>query len=113
MYEESQEVFHLGIYGLSVVPPFNRMLALCLQDTLIFLCGGKDFDNYNIKSDCFYYSLAEVRKPAVPNEERTELRNKYAGNRFQKVSSMGTKRYGHAGVYLQKQKSLIVVGGIN
>lgn len=50
MYEESQEIFHLGVYGLSVQPPFNRMLALWLQSNIIMLSGGRDFDGYNIKN---------------------------------------------------------------
>jgi hypothetical protein len=59
MYEESQEVFHLGAFGLSVQPPFNRMLAICLQNNVIFLSGGRDFDGYNIKNDAFYYSIVD------------------------------------------------------
>jgi hypothetical protein len=114
MYEESQEIFHLGVYGLSVQPPFNRMLALFLQHNLIFLCGGRDFDGYNIKNDTFYYSITDDAKEG-PTEltARIEARPKYSANKFQKVASMISRRYGHMGIYIQKLKGVLVFGGIN
>lgn len=111
MYEESQEIFHLGVYGLSVQPPFNRMLALALHTNAIFLCGGRDFDAYNTKSDAFYYTLAD--EPTQVAQGRTEQRPKYSANRFQKVASMNSKRYAHTGLYIAKIKSVLVFGGMN
>jgi hypothetical protein len=59
MYEESQEIFHLGIYGFTMQPPFNSMLTLFLQKNLLFMCGGRDYDCYNVKNEAFFYSIAE------------------------------------------------------
>lgn len=40
-------------------------------------------------------------------------RPKYARNRFQKMASMGKKRYAHMGIYCNKLKSVLVFGGRN
>lgn len=82
------------------------MLALAIHNNAIFMCGGKDFDGYNTKNDAFYYTI-------VDEEGRTEQRSKYSPNRFQKVSSMISKRFGHTGLYIPKIKSVLVMGGIN
>ncbi len=50
MYEQSEQLFHLGTYGFSMLPPFNKMLALYVQSSIIFMCGGRDYDNYNVKN---------------------------------------------------------------
>jgi hypothetical protein len=114
MYEESQEIFHLGVYGLSVQPPFNRMLALWLQSNIIMLSGGRDFDGYNIKNEAFYYSIVEEGKEGQAElTVRTDAKSKYSSNKFQKIASMTSRRYGHMGIYIQKLKSVLVFGGIN
>ena len=114
MYEESQEIFHLGVYGLSVQPPFNRMLALWLQSNIIMLSGGRDFDGYNIKNEAFFYTIAEEGKVGQTEMTvRTDARPKYSANKFQKIASMTSRRYGHMGIYIQKLKSVLVFGGIN
>jgi hypothetical protein len=38
------------------------MLALFLQQSIIFMCGGRDFDGYNIKNEAFYYSIVDEGK---------------------------------------------------
>ena len=48
MYEESQEVFHLGLIGMSMLPPFNHMLVLYLHKRVVLMCGGVDYDAYNV-----------------------------------------------------------------
>ena len=59
MYEESQEVFHPGVFGFSMLPPFNRMLVLYLHKNVVFMCGGVDYDAYNVRNETFFYTLAE------------------------------------------------------
>lgn len=114
MYEESQEIFHLGVYGLSVQPPFNRMLALWLQSNIIMLSGGRDFDGYNIKNEAFFYNIAEEGKERLAElTVRSDAKPKYSANKFQKIASMINRRYGHMGIYVQKLKSVLVFGGIN
>lgn len=116
MYEESQEIFHLGIYGLSMLPPFNRMLALYLQPNIVFMCGGRDYDHYNVKNEVFYYSLEDnkiMNEMSTMNElnPRPLTKSKYPKNRFQKMPSMSRKRYSHMGIYSNKLKSVLVFGG--
>ena len=45
LYEESQDIFNPTSYGVTSLPPFNSMLALYLQEDIVFLCGGKDYDS--------------------------------------------------------------------
>jgi hypothetical protein len=105
------------VYGLSVLPPFNKMLALAIQSNALFLCGGKDFDRYNIKNETFYYSINDeagrARAEGKAEAERTEMKTKYSMNKFQKLASMNAKRYGHMGLYIHKLKSVMVFGGLN
>lgn len=116
MYEESQEIFHLGIYGFSMLPPFNKMLALYLQANIIFMCGGRDYDHYNVKNEVFFYSVEDIKLVSEMNHSnelspRTLYRPKYSRNRFQKMPSMSKKRYSHMGIYSNKLKSVLVFGG--
>lgn len=94
------------------------MMALFLQNNLIFLCGGKDYDSYNIKNEAFFYSINDEKiqnqsDSQLPNNQKTQIRSKYSSNRFQKIAGMGSKRYGHAGIYISTLKSIFVFGGIN
>lgn len=93
MYEESQEIFSLGIYGLSMLPPYNKMLALHLQRNIIFVCGGRDYDHYNVKNDVYFYSVEDIKIMLMGEQvnelsPRTLYRPKYSRNRFQKMPSM-------------------------
>ena len=56
-YEQTEETFSLSKYGLALLPPFNRTLALYLQTNIVFMCGGRDYDHYNVKNDVFFYSV--------------------------------------------------------
>jgi hypothetical protein len=35
------------------------MLTLFMQSNLIFVCGGCDYDHYNVKNEAFYYSIVD------------------------------------------------------
>ena len=43
-------MFHLGVYGFSMLPPFNHMLVLYLHKNVLFMSGGVDYDAYNIRN---------------------------------------------------------------
>jgi len=34
-------------------------LALFMQSNLIFVCGGCDYDHYNVRNEAFYYSIVD------------------------------------------------------
>jgi hypothetical protein len=94
------------------------MLALFLQNNLIFLCGGKDYDSYNIKNEAFFYSINDEQPQShnesqLPNGPKSQTRSKYSSNRFQKIAGMTNKRYGHTGIYVSSLKSILVFGGVN
>ena len=94
------------------------MLALFLQNNLIFLCGGKDYDSYNIKNEAFFYSINDEQtqnqnESQLPNAPKYQTKSKYSSNRFQKIAGMSSKRYGHTGIYEKSIKSILVFGGIN
>jgi hypothetical protein len=101
-------------------PPFNKMLALFMQTNLIFMCGGVDYDHYNVKNEAFYYSIVEeplrIESEMVHSSdfsERTIFKPKYSKNKFQKMASMAVKRYAHTGIYCSRLKGILVFGGLN
>ncbi len=108
----------MGLYGFSMLPPFNRMLVLYLQKNVIFLCGGRDYDLFNVKNETFFYSIIDDNQdlngsilPSNENSHRTLIKSKYSNNKFQKMTSMSKKRYGHTGIYCNLVKSILVFGG--
>jgi len=99
------------------------MLALYLQQNLIFLCGGKDYEGYNVKNESFFYlitdeplkrAMSEIIMP-IPTDmsERTIMKSKYSTNKFQKMASMSRKRYGHFGIFHMQLRCVFVFGGYN
>lgn len=121
MYEESQEIFHLGAFGFATLPPYNHMLCLHIHRHLIFACGGADFDGYQVKNEAYFYSIVDEPLKRVQSEillpgeqsERTQLRSKYSSNKWQKLQGMNKRRYSHTGIFHSKSKSLYVFGGCN
>lgn len=101
-------------------PPFNNMLALFLQSNLIFMCGGRDYDCFNIKNEAYFYNVFEepykISSEMIHSNElnqRTLYRPKYSSNKFEKMASMNKRRYSHTGIYCSNLKSILVFGGIN
>ena len=95
------------------------MLALYLQTNIIFLCGGRDYDHYNVRNEVFFYSVDDIKVMSEMNNNINELsphaliKPKYSRNRFQKMGSMSKKRYSHMGIYSNKLKSVLIFGGKN
>jgi hypothetical protein len=99
------------------------MLALHLQPNLIFLCGGRDFEGYNIKNESYFYVITDEPLKRATSEiimpvqsdmsERTMFKSKYSSNKFQKMASMSRKRYGHFGIFHMQLRCVFVFGGCN
>ena len=96
------------------------MLTLFLQSNLIFTCGGRDYDNYNIKNDAYFYSIVDepfkISSEMMHSSELSErslYKPKYANNKFEKMAGMHYCRHSHTGMYCSKVKSIIVFGGTN
>lgn len=71
MYEEAQEVIPLNLHNSTTLPPFNQIFVTALSEKVIFLCGGVDFEFWNVCAESFLYKIA-----SQSNEEERILKLK-------------------------------------
>lgn len=47
----------LSLYNSTTLPPFNQMFVTPLSEKLLFMCGGIDYEFWNICAETFLYKI--------------------------------------------------------
>jgi hypothetical protein len=105
-------------------PPYNYMFSVFVKSTIIFLCGGVNYNFDNVSNEAFYYytksdNLSSLNTPQKMERggktimKKRKVGENLMGSKFEKLALMKTKRYSHMGVFYKAGKLgyIYVFGG--
>ena len=95
-------------------PPYNYMFATYINSSMIFLCGGANYDFDHVSNEAFLYKVNQDGQPLLnKSRQKKRIGNNLMGTKFDKLAFMKNRRYSHMGVYLKigKLGYIFVMGG--